>query len=605
MTGRKSTACKMAAGRVAILASLAVALAPGATPGEDFVLATVDGDAAVTFADVSYYLGKFEAAPEGRVTAAEVEALVQTLVDADIILREAEERGYADEPDFKKAVEDYRRARLRERMREALVEENAVTENDLRAFHEKDSKWRKYALIETKNRAAAEAARRELEEGRPWPEVVRAYSRREETWDKAGVIPAPLVYDGMPASEAVFATPAGEYTEPVPANDGIRWHIYRVDKVVHGRTDSFEEARIQLRNTVEQRRGDLAAADLASQLRASVPIRRNEEMWNALQQAPFSEFRAAWAAPAVVASDVGGVAVTGEELYNLITGYYFAADDGVEARRSEDAGDFAYVTDSLLRKLEDEALLEYEALRRGLDREPEMQRKFADRRAEVLTDRFITREFVAKLPPVTAEDCAAYYEAHPEEFAIPEKVEVYLVALPHGEELRALYAEVEAGGDIVDINEAYNEALGKKLMDMYEPPPILPPEQREWRGVVTVTAEPGAEGPDGPFAAELRPLLFPFDPKELRELSDIFRLRDGREAFYEPLYYRPPGREDPANDATIRKCQKRAWAEYYGGEEVGARSAAWLASLRGRHDVDVGEGAYEKAAALLNAGDPE
>ena len=605
MTRYNPTARKIAPGHVAILASLAVALAPGATPAEDFVLATVDGDAAVTFADVSYYLGKFEASPEGRVTAAEVEALVETLVDADIILREAEERGYADEPDFKKAVEDYRRARLRERMREVLVDENPLTENDLRAFHEKDSKWRIYALIETKNRAAAEAARRELDEGRPWPEVVRSYSLREETWDEAGVIPAPLVYDGMPASEAVFATPAGEYTEPVPANDGIRWHIYRVDKIVHGRIDSFEEARTQLRNTVGRLRADLAAADLASQLRASVPIRRNEEMWNALQRAPFNEFRSAWAAPEVVASDVGGVAVTVEELYNLITGYYFAADEGVEARRTQDADDFAYVTDLLLRKLEDEALLEYEALRRGLDRDPDTQREFANRRAELLTERFITREFVAKLPPVTAEDCAAYYEAHPEEFAIPEKAEVYLVALPDGEELRALYAEVEAGGNIVDINEAYNEALGKKLMDMYEPPPVLPPEQQEWRGVVTVTAEPGAEGPDSPFAAELRPLLFPFDTEELRELSGIFQLRDGREAFYEPLYYRPPGREDLTNDATIRKCQKKAWAEYYGGEEVRARSAAWLASLRGRHDVEVAEGAYEKAAARLNGGDPK
>ncbi|MEE9457540.1 MAG: peptidyl-prolyl cis-trans isomerase [bacterium] len=576
---------------------------PGPACADGDVLATVDGEPAVTFEDVSYYLGKVRPAAEARVTVAEVAALVEILVDADVMLREAEARGYADEQEFKNEVDGHRHARLRERMREVLVEKNAVTENDLRTYFAKDSKWRKYALIEAKTRAEAEAAHGELREGKPWPDVVRAYSLREETWEEAGVSLVPLVYDGMPASKAVFATPVGEYTAPVPANDGVRWHIYRVDKVVHGRTDSFEEARPQLRNTVEPLRGYLMAADLASELRGSVPIQRNGEMWNALEAEPFTEFHARWATAEVTASDVGGVAVTGEELFNLISNYFFAPDEGVEARREKDPDDFAYVTDLLLRKLEDEALLEYEALRRGLDRDADMRREFADYRAELLTDRFITREFVAKLPPVTAEDCAAYYEAHKEEFVVPEKVEVYMVALPDREKLRASYAEVEAGGNIVDINEAYNRALGTRLMDMYEPPPVLPPGQQEWRGVVTVTKEPGAEGPDGPLAEELRPRLFPFDPEGLRKLGDVFQLRDGREAFYEPLYYQPFAQKKLDNDGTIRKCQKKAWAAYYAGEGVRAQSLAWLASLRGRHDVERAVEFYEAAAARLNAED--
>ncbi|UCH78886.1 MAG: peptidyl-prolyl cis-trans isomerase, partial [Candidatus Coatesbacteria bacterium] len=394
--GARTVACALLA---------AVAVLGGSARAEDFVLATVDGEPAVTFEDLSYYLGKVGPPAEGPVTAAEVAALVDTLVDADVILREAEARGYASEPDLAKEIEGYRHARLRERMREVLVAEKPVTGADLRAFYEKDSKWRKYAFIEAKNRAEAEAAYRELQEGKPWPEVVQAYSLREETWERAGVSLAPLVYDGRAASEAVFATAAGEYTAPVPANDGLRWHIYRVDKVIHGRVDTFEEARSALRATVEGLRGDFLAADLASELRGSVPIRRNGQMWNALQEAPFTEFRAAWGTAEVTASDVGGVAVTGEELYNLISNFYFIADVGVEALREKDADDFAYVADGLLRKLEGEALLEYEALRRGLDREPNMEREFADYRAELLTDSFITREFVAKLPPITAEDC--------------------------------------------------------------------------------------------------------------------------------------------------------------------------------------------------------
>jgi hypothetical protein len=257
----------------------------------------------------------------------------------------------------------------------------------------------------------------------------------------------------------------------------------------------------------------------------------------------------------------------------------------------------------LLRKLEDEALLEYEALRRGLDNEPEPQRDLANYRAQLLTDRFISQEFVAKLPPITAEDYTAYYEAHKDEFVVPEKVEVYLVALPNREELNALHEEIAAGGDIVDINEAINQARGRELMDMYEAPPVLPPEEQEWRGVVAVTREPDAERPDGPFAKELRSRLFPFDPNGpggLRQLTEVFELGDGRGAFYEPLYYRPRLQETLDDAGTILKCQKKAWAEYYAGEEVQKRSREWLAGLRAGHDVITHAEKYEAAAAHLS-----
>lgn len=564
------------------------------------VLATIDGEVAVTFEDLRFYNLRREGAAAGApVTAADVDELANILVTADVLVLEAENQRYGEDEETKRLVNDYKSRLLRDRMRNTLLAEEPVTEKEIREFYKRDTKWRKYSLIAAKNREAAEAAYRELREGRPWPEVVREYSLVEETLLPGGVSKTPLVYDGMPASEAAFATPVGEYTPPVPANDGIRWQIYRIDKVVHGRTDTFEEDREGLRFTLEGIRAREKSRALAKELRRSVTITRNENMWQALQSEPFSDFREKWATREAVASDVGGVVVTGEELYGIINVYFYAGDEGVNARREKDPEDFAYVTDLLLRQIEDDALLEYEARRRGLDRDPLVVREIENFRAKILTDAFITNEFIAKLPPITDGDCEAYYAAHKEEFATPEWVEVYLVAMPDREELENFYAEIARGADLVETGDAYNMAHGRELMDLYEAPPKLPPEKEEWLGVIRIRREPNAAEPESPFAAELRPRVFPF--AGLKELSKVFPLADGRWAFYEPIFYLPFKQGMLDDPGTKLQCQKKAWAAFYASDEVERRSEEWLASLKAKHKIEFARERFGEAARALNA----
>ena len=567
----------------------------------DEVLATVDGEGAVTFEDVRFYNLRREGAAGGApFAAADVEEIVNTLVLAKVLVLEAEKQRYGEDEETKRLVNDYRTGLLRDRMRNTLLAEEPVTEEEIREFYERDTKWRKYSLIEAKNRETAEAAYGELREGRPWPEVVRKYSLVEERLLPGGVCRTPLVYDGMPASEAVFAAAVGEYTPPVPANDGVRWQIYRIDKVVHGRTDAFEEGREGLRFTLEGLRAREKSRALAGELRRSVAVTRNENMWQALQSEPFSDFREKWATREAVASNVGGVVVTGEELYGIIDVYFYSSDEGVNAHREKDPKDFAYVTDLLLRKIEDEGLLEYEARRRGLDRDPLVIREVENFRAKILTDAFITDEFVTKLPPVTDADCEAYYAAHKEEFATPEWVEVYLVAMPDREKLESFYAEIARGADLVETGDAYNMARGRELMDLYEPPPKLSPEKEEWLGVIKMRREPNAAEPESPFAAELRPRVFPF--AGLKELSEVFPLGDGRWAFYEPIFYQPFKQGTLDDEGTKLQCHKKAWAALYAGDEVERRSEEWLASLKAKHKIEFARERFAEAARALNAG---
>jgi hypothetical protein len=587
---------RCAAASAAIFGALACGAAAETLP-DSAVLATVDGEAAVTVADVlHYYRDRAPSAP--AVTADDVAALVGDLVTAEVLIREAEAAGYGEIPAVAERHAAFRAAELREALRKTLLAEDPVSEEELRTFYEKDSKWRKCAEILCKNRKEAERARSELDAGAPWEEVWGRYSLDREVFPEPGPRELPMTYDGRDASAAVFGTPVGEYTPPVPDNDGIRWHVFRVDKIVHGRIDTFEEAGPGLGTAVETLKALRASRELVAELRRSVPVDRNEEMWDDLQNRPFADFRQKWGTGAAVVSAAGDVPVYGRDYVPLIADYLFKDDPGLDDYRARDPDDFTYVTDRILAKLEDGALLEYEAAARGLDRDPSFARAWRNHRAELLTDTLVSREFLAALPPLTEAQVRAYYDAHPEQFTDPEMIDVYLIALADEEKVRGFHGRVAAGESIVDVGEQYNRAHARELMDAYETPPRLPPEKEDCLRAFVIYREPNAAEPETPLVADLRARVFAHT--ELGTRSEVFSLADGRWAFYEVKNYRPAEKEDFSEIGTKRKSYQLAWAEYVASEEVNRRALEWFASLRTNHAVDVSVPRFAAVADIVN-----
>jgi hypothetical protein len=590
----KKAVCLAVAG---LLLSAAAGAALPADPDAK-VLATVDGTSEVTVADVRRYLEKREGdATAAPVTPKDVADAVEALVTAKILVSEAEAAGYGELEYVKSEVSKFRHKTLQELMLRTLEEESPVTEKELRAFFEKDRKWRKYSIIVCKNREEAEAARRELGEGKPWDEVFAAYAINDDK-TTTGAMRTPMLYDGREASRAAFATPPGRFSPPARANDGIRWYVYRIDKIVHGSPDTFEEARPGLVVALSNLRGIEKAEKLAAELRRSVPVNRNDEMWRSLLEEPFTAFQAKWGTPDVVVAEAGGIPVFGGEFVFLIQDFLGLDPAGLDQYRGRDPEDFAYVADRIFTQLEDRALLEYAAIEQGLDKDDAYVRGCENRRADLVTDSFITREFTAKLPPLTEEYVRRYYGAHPEQFLIPEMVECYALILPDRKKVEAFHERVVAGESIISVGESYNQKRGRELTDMYETPPRLPPEKEDFVRAITVYREPNPKEPDSPLTAELRARLFA--RPEVGTQSDVFQLADGRWAFYKVTYYRPPGKEGFSDDRVKRKSYKLARAEYLASGEVDARAKAWLAELRAQHDIRYTPERYAGAAASFN-----
>lgn len=583
------------------VAFLAFAVA-ACVPTQEEAVATVDGRYEITAGDLKYYYERGLAA--GRWSGGDdleqaLRDILEAAINGKVLELEAEARGYADEPSFRQSVAAARSQALRDYVWRRIEGAVVVTEAEVLAFYEKSRKRRMYSFIELADPARAREAYEALEAGRRWEEVVEEYSTFRGYGGEGGKWEVPMEYIGDGASEALFALEVGEYTPPVESTDGLAWYIYRCDKIVHGSGLTFDEAKADIENVLKSRKARQDFAELARGWRKAAPINRDDGLWRRVLEAPFGELKAAYAGKGAVLSDVGGVPVYFDDVLAVVERYFLLPPEEMDRMREAEPYRYEAAWNGFLAQFEDRALLEYRGLKEGVDNLPSFRREMAARRGETLIELLYRDEFLSKVPEPSSEDIGAYYEAHKADFYTPVRVEVYLVAMPDRPELGHFYEEIKAGADLVVAGEARNRAREKATQELYEPPPPLPPEKREWLGVVAVTVDPTMPnaGPDSPFAAELRPRIFPF--KKLNVLSEVFQLQDGRWAFFEPIYYQP-ARQAGLDDAEVAYfCRKGVFERTVTSPETSAAAEEWLRSLRARHEVVVDDGALARVATDL------
>ncbi|MEE8640042.1 MAG: peptidylprolyl isomerase [bacterium] len=583
------------------LASLVLIVA-GCVPTHESVVATIDGEYAITAGDISYYYERGLAAGqwsgEGDVGRT-LRDILETAVIGKILELEARERGYADDPLVQKELAAVESRALRDYMWRRIGDAVVVTEAEVFDFYQKSRKRRMYSFIEVDDFARAKEAYEALEAGRPWEEVVAEYSVFTAYTGEGGKWDAPKEYDRDEFSEALFALEVGAYTDVVEGPDGISWHIYRADKIVHGSGLSYEQATPDIATILKDRKKEERFRELARGWRKAAPIERNDELWREISEAPFADLKAEYAGEGVVLSDVGGVPVYFDSVLETVEKIMYLPPEEVDRMRETKPDRYERIWEKFLSEYEDQALLEYQASREGVDRLPAFRREVAARRTDLMMDILYRNEFVPEIPVPTDDGIKAYYEAHRDDFYTPERVEVYLVAMPDRVELEGFYEEVKAGADLVVTGEARNRARGKAAQELYELPPARPPEEKEWLGVVAITSDPALPNapPDPPLAAELRPRVFPFEG--LNVLSDVFQLGDGRWAFYEPIYRQPPLRRGLDDPEVAYFCRKGVFEGTVTSPETSAAAEEWIRSLRARHDVEVDEAALARVVAEL------
>ena len=217
------------------------------------VLATVGGEA-ITALDLHRYE---QALPDYLRSKKEGVAArgenLQTLVDKELMLREAYKRGLDQLPGLSYTLSDMVNKRLAEELsREWIDARLKVTEEELRTAYEEHllgwEIWPAHILSATEKEA--QAIIRQLEAGANFSELARQHSLADDA-DKGGNLGAFFDQSGAVPSlrDGTFHLEEGQVSEPIRTIDG-----YEVVKVLKKRRIPFEKLRADIAEQVGQRK---------------------------------------------------------------------------------------------------------------------------------------------------------------------------------------------------------------------------------------------------------------------------------------------------------------------------------------------------------------
>jgi foldase protein PrsA len=128
-----------------------------------------------------------------------------------------------------------------------------VSDADVREYYEKNKQRfaqperRDLLVVLTKTKAKAEQAKKALEDGQSWKQVVKKYSIDEASKAQGGKLPAVSKGQNEKAfDDAIFSASKGEIEGPVKTQFG--WYVFEVRKVTPASQQSLEESRETIKN---------------------------------------------------------------------------------------------------------------------------------------------------------------------------------------------------------------------------------------------------------------------------------------------------------------------------------------------------------------------
>jgi foldase protein PrsA len=229
--------------------------------------------------------------------------VMQFLIQGEWVEQEAEKRGIEVKPaELKKALEDQKKQvfptdkqykqflkssgmteedvlfrvklnELQQRLTQNVTEEaKKVTDEDLSAYYEKNKKRfaqperRDLRVVLTKTEAKAEQAKKALESGDSFKQVVKKYSIDEASKSQGGRLPA--VSEGQQEKAfdtAIFDAKKGEVEGPVKTQFG--WYVFEVEKITKASQQTLEESKETIKNLLRSQRQQKAIDEFVKDFR--------------------------------------------------------------------------------------------------------------------------------------------------------------------------------------------------------------------------------------------------------------------------------------------------------------------------------------------------
>lgn len=153
---------------------------------------------------------------------------------------------------------------------EQLLDEVSVGDREIQDEYESrldefiEPERRDLSQIVLSDETEARDALQQLKQGAPFDDVARAMARLDPDDTLLGLLTIGDLPFTSAVAEAIFAASEGEYLDPQKSDFG--WHVYRVNKVVPGKTTPFEDARETLRKELALRRAADSLFEIANRI---------------------------------------------------------------------------------------------------------------------------------------------------------------------------------------------------------------------------------------------------------------------------------------------------------------------------------------------------
>jgi foldase protein PrsA len=143
---------------------------------------------------------------------------------------------------------------LQQKLTQKVTEDaKKVSDEDVKDYYAKNKKRfaqperRDLLVVLTKTKAKAEQAKKALEDGQSWKQVVKRYSIDEASKAQGGKLPAVSKGQNEKAlDDAVFSARKGEVEGPVKTQFG--WYVFEVQKITPASQQSLEESKETIKN---------------------------------------------------------------------------------------------------------------------------------------------------------------------------------------------------------------------------------------------------------------------------------------------------------------------------------------------------------------------
>lgn len=373
----------------------------------------------------------------------DLDQLVFRLVNDTLLAQEARAMDLEDEAPIPGKLAALRRELAVKRLEsEEVWKQATASDEEIRRTFEHDYRRITLRVLTTLEKKDAEAALEELrgKDGAAPADFATLVSERSvDPYKLRGGLVEDLARIDLQTdiATAAFAAEPGELVGPIRTSIG--WSVVRVESFADADPARFDAERRDVRDAIRFRKSQQLKAELAAKLRDKNPVTVDKAVLAAIVPERQTDARLVpqVADRTAVVAKVGKETVTAGELGDALMWRW-------KGIRNEEAARAA--TPLVLDGLLESKLLLDEALARGYDHTPAVERAVAALEKDLLVERYL-KTVLGPQVEVTPEEMKAYYQEHLASFNRPPRVHVSQITVATPEKAQDIARQARAGTD--------------------------------------------------------------------------------------------------------------------------------------------------------------